>query len=354
VTAKKVALYWHCKTPEGWKRYPASFGRSGKVRPGYAQIGKAQTHYPEGHYELRSTEERKTIWTNVGQEPAHARAEQILAESRMAAKSAAEAAGTQIVETGGRIHLRKKALAYIERQEARGKLKHAERFRSSFEEFQRSSGVEYADQLAEQKILRWYASMRAKGNQDRTIYNKHVSVFGFLKWAGVETKPLAARAPRYTEKEVEVYEPGELKVFFDSLSKPYHGIVFQVLLKTGLRMQEAMFLEWHNFNFDRATLTLRERNAEGFEIKDRAERTLPVPIDLIEHLKEWKKAHIGRLVLGTSNDTPNWKWLSVAQTSTADTARLVERRRSVGTGTCINSAPHTRQICSGLVSTLGR
>ena len=74
-------------------------------------------------------------------------------------------------------------------------------------------------------------------------------------------------------------------------------------------MQEAMFLEWHNFNFDRATLTLRERNAEGFEIKDRGERTLPVPVDLVERLKEWKKAHKARLVLGTSNDTPNWKWL---------------------------------------------
>jgi len=100
-----------------------------------------------------------------------------------------------------------------------------------------------------------------------------------------------------------------LKIFFDALKKPYHRMVFEVLLKTGLRMQEAMFLEWHNFNFGRGTLTLRERNAEGFEIKDRAERTLPVPADLIEHLKEWKETHGGRLVLGTSNDTPNWKWL---------------------------------------------
>jgi integrase len=65
-------------------------------------------------------------------------------------------------------------------------------------------------------------------------------------------------------------------------------MVFEVLLKTGFRMQEAMYLEWHNFNFDRGTLTVRERNAEGFEIKDRAESTLPIPADLIEHLREWK------------------------------------------------------------------
>jgi hypothetical protein len=52
----------------------------------------------------------------------YARAEQILAERLLVAQNAAQAAGTQIVETGGRVHLRRKALAYIERQEARGKL----------------------------------------------------------------------------------------------------------------------------------------------------------------------------------------------------------------------------------------
>ena len=309
MAAKKVALYWHCKTPEGWKRYPAAIGRNGKVRPGHAQVGHAQTLYPEGHYVLRQTEGRKTVWTNVGDDASHAKAEQILVSSRVAAKSAAQAAGTEIVEIGGRVHMRRKAAAFLERQQARGKLKSVERFRSAFDEFIASTRVEYADQLDEQKVLRWHSEMRKKGNTDRTIHNKHISLFGFLKWAGINTKSLVERAPKYTKKEVEIYEPKELKVFFDSLKQPYHRIVFEVLLKTGLRMQEAMFLEWHNFNFDRGTLTLRDRNADGFEIKDRAERTLPIPADLIEHLEQWKEVHGGRLVLGTSNDTPNWKWL---------------------------------------------
>ncbi|MGP8175905.1 MAG: tyrosine-type recombinase/integrase [Terracidiphilus sp.] len=47
----------------------------------------------------------------------------------------------------------------------------------------------------------------------------------------------------------------------------------------------------------------------GFDVKDREERTVPIPADLVGHLKEWKEKHGGRLVLGTSNDTPNWKWL---------------------------------------------
>jgi len=94
-------------------------------------------------------------------------------------------------------------------------------------------------------------------------------------------------------------------------NQPYHRIVFEVLLKTGLRMQEAMYLEWHNFNFQSGTLTVRTKDDLGFDVKDRAERTLPIPADLIGELKVWKETHAGRLVLGTSNDTPNWKWLPV-------------------------------------------
>jgi integrase len=74
-------------------------------------------------------------------------------------------------------------------------------------------------------------------------------------------------------------------------------------------MQEAMFLEWNNINFARGTLTVRAKDDLGFDIKDKAERTLPIPADLVALLKDCKKTHKGRLVLGTSNDTPNWKWL---------------------------------------------
>jgi len=93
-----------------------------------------------------------------------------------------------------------------------------------------------------------------------------------LKWADVDTKKLASKAPSFTEKAVEVYKQDEMKKFFSSLADPYHRIVLEVLLKTGLRMQEAMFLEWHQFDWQRGTLIVRERNEDGFEIKDRAER----------------------------------------------------------------------------------
>jgi integrase len=135
------------------------------------------------------------------------------------------------------------------------------------DEFRAAASVTYLDELTEDIILRWYASLRKRGNSDRTINNKHVSLFGFLRWAGVDTKKLAARAPKYTEKSVEVYNTEQLKTFFASPSVPYHLIVFNVLLKTGLRMQEAIFLEGHDIDFTRGTVTVSEKDDLGFVIK---------------------------------------------------------------------------------------
>jgi integrase len=251
----------------------------------------------------------KMIWRNVGEDAAIAQAQRDNTAKRLVAKAAASDAGLKIEETQDRTRLADKAKAFRDRQEARGKTESVITFDNVIDEFRSVANVTFLDELTEDIILRWYAALRKRGNSDRTINNKHISIFGFLRWAGVDTKKLASRAPKYTEKSVEVYSADELKVFFASLTDSYHRIVFETLLKTGMRMQEAMFLEWHDIDFARGTVAVSEKEDLGFVIKDRAGRTLPIPADLVEHLQTWKEEHGGRLVLGTSNDTPNWKWL---------------------------------------------
>jgi hypothetical protein len=50
---KKVSLYRKCKTPEGWKRYPASMSANGKVKPNTVMVSGVEAAFPVGHYELR-------------------------------------------------------------------------------------------------------------------------------------------------------------------------------------------------------------------------------------------------------------------------------------------------------------
>ena len=137
-------------------------------------------------------------------------------------------------------------------------------------------------------------------------------MFAFLRWCGIDVKNLAQKRPSYTEKVVEVYRRDEITAFFESLKTPWHRIVFEVLLKTGLRMQEAMFMRWTDINWHNGTIAVKQRDEDGREIKDKEERVVPVPADLLDKLKEWQEERRGtKLVLGTRNDTPNWKWLDL-------------------------------------------
>jgi hypothetical protein len=203
--APKVSLYLLCKTPDGWKRYPAAIGRNNKVRPGYAQVGDTQKQFESGKYQLRWVIEGKTFWETVGEDAAFARAALDAKQKTLKAHAAAEDAGAKIVETTGRIDLQKRAKAFVARQEDRGKAESVLTFKSAFDGFMESTNVRFGDELTEQHITRWYGALRKQGNSPRTIANKHQAVFAFLRWCGIEVKKLAEMRPAFTEKVVEIY-----------------------------------------------------------------------------------------------------------------------------------------------------
>jgi integrase len=303
----------YCKTEVGWRRHPAAFGRNGRIRPGYVTVNGGQRHYPEGHYELRMYEGSKVVYKPVGDDPTEALNERDRQANLLVARDTAAAAGVQIVEQQGRALLQERRNAFLERTLARGKDEGEAAYRVAIDDFLAiNRSLRYADEVRESHILDYYSGLRERGNSDRTIHNKHVSLFAFLKWCGLDTKPLAERSPNYTKKRVRIYSRADLQALFAACKKPYHRIVFQVLLMCGLRMQEAMFLEWPDLNFRAKKLHVQEKTDEGFRIKDRAERNVPLPDDLIADLQEWKTNRGDtRWVLGTMNDTPNWKLLQM-------------------------------------------
>ncbi len=83
-----------------------------------------------------------------------------------------------------------------------------------------------------------------------------------------------------------------------------------VLRQTGLREQEAIFLQWVDLDFGRKMLRVRSNPKEGFTIKDKEERVVPIPDALVKDLKSWKAARPkAQFVLGTGIDHPNAKLL---------------------------------------------
>jgi len=50
-----------------------------------------------------------------------------------------------------------------------------------------------------------------------------------------------------------------------------------------------MYLEWTDISAPTKTLTIHSKPALGFRIKDKEERSVPVPDDLLKILKKYKK-----------------------------------------------------------------
>jgi integrase len=328
--AKKVSLIRLCKTNEGWKRYPAVIGGNGRLKPNYASVDGVPMEFKQGHYELRYYIGPKLVYENVGDDAPKALAALEKKRLTFVARKSALDAGVRIVEEVGRVSLRTAAERFVERTKAKGSLVAAEAQRQAVNEFMVSITAEYADEVTEEIVLRHYSGLKKMGNSQRTVANKHTHLKGFLRFAGVDVKTVMAHSPRYVKTRPEVFTDEELKAFFAASTDSYHRMVFLVLLKTGLRMQEAMFLEWRDLDLasKRPTLTLRSKPRYDFRLKDFEERSVPLPKDLAKLLKEWHETHSkSHLVLGTPrNDTPNWKWLQMLK-------RIVARA-DLGCGRC--------------------
>jgi integrase len=303
-------------------------------------------YLPEGYYVLRTYEGKRTVYASVGPDAAEALAEHRRQTGLASLQAEADSYGIPIVSPNtSRVHLPTKRDEYIERHLARGQQRASETSRIAIQDFFDATGIVYADQVNEGAVLKFYSYLRKSGskvkpvklkaevkrkrkpktapgksgNKDRTIYNKHVSLFGFFKWLKLDVKDLAERAPSYTKKEVAIYDDVDLKTLF-AASPPYQRLVYKTLHRTGLHMQEGMNLEWSKVDFRRKKLLVREildtDDVDDVRIKDREERSIPLPPDLAAELRAWKESHPGtRLVLGTKYDTPNWKWLQMLKRS---------------------------------------
>jgi integrase len=311
--AKKVSLVRLCKTNEGWKRYPAVIGGNGRLKPSYASVDGVPMEFKQGHYELRYYIGPKLVYENVGNDAPKALAALEKKRLTFVARQSALDAGVRIVEEAGRLSLRMAAKRFVERTRAKGSIVAAEAQKQAINEFTQSVPAEFIDEVTEGMVLNHYAGLKRMGNSQRTIFNKHTHLKSFLRWAGVDVKTVMQHPPRYVKTRPEVFTDEELKAFFAACTDPYHQMVFQVLLKTGLRMQEAMFLQWPDIDFAGGTLTLRSNPQLDFMLKDFEERSVPLPSGLVELLKEWQSQRsTSLLVLGTPrNDTPNWKWLQM-------------------------------------------
>jgi integrase len=317
---KKVSLLRYCRVDKDgvsvWKRYPAAIGRNGRIRPEFVVIDGQQVHCPAGHYELRYYEGRKLRYENAGDNAADALTAKLAKEKRLAAKTAAQEAGAKIVEEPGRKYIRREAGLYIQDRKNAGFMEAARRAVNVTDEFLAITGKTFLDEITKKDIYDYHEQLRKRGCAPRTVANNHDRLKSFLKFANADFTILPEK-PKYEKTLPTVYtlqETASLLKASKADGNGYMGLVIEFGLKCGLREMEIVHLEWPDIHWTDKVLRVQGKPLWGFRVKDSEQRDVPVPDDLLAHLKTWQenatsvasaKHGKARLILGTKKDRPN-------------------------------------------------
>jgi integrase/recombinase XerD len=278
------------------------------VKPEWVKVkvkGKdTLVHFPEGYYECRYYEGSKVKYQNVGTDAADALAACQKHARLLIARDTAQDAGAKIVEETARKTLRKALDDFLQATEDKGSVvAHAE-YKRTGEAFLAGVQKRFVDELVKDDMLRFYRAMRADGASDRTIHNRHQHVAAFLRYAGVPAA-LIPPAPKFEKKLPEVYSKREIEKFFASLTEPRDVIIYRMAQQLGLREQEIMHGEWPHIDFERKVFRVRSNPKWGFATKDKEERDVTIPRELLDLLRKYRKTHKGTLLTGTASDKPD-------------------------------------------------
>jgi integrase/recombinase XerD len=102
---------------------------------------------------------------------------------------------------------------------------------------------------------------------------------------------------------VKAYREDEVRAFFTACLKyPELWLLFQFFLCTGAREQEVMYAEYADIDFRDGIYTVTEK--ANCRPKDFEEREIPIPMHLVEALRERKKTATSKLSFPTPSDKP--------------------------------------------------
>jgi integrase/recombinase XerD len=172
---------------------------------------------------------------------------------------------------------------------------------------------EYAEEITGEDLRAYMDALERRGLQQRSVCNHYTAIACFLKFCGIDHKPLLDKdqRPRPDDGVPEEYTPEEMKAFFGAIEDERQCLAFELLLKTGLRMREMATLETDDFHLGKdPTVTVQARKPHlNFRTKTGKSRVVPLEKGLALKLKSWRDRNIGkRLVFGTDKGKEDRHW----------------------------------------------
>ncbi len=161
-------------------------------------------------------------------------------------------------------------------------------------------------------LLDYMAALKRERLGDRTIFNHISRINTLLKANGAGNLLRASDWPKYDEKAVTAYHKQEIASLFSGADEAQQ-LLFAFFLATGFREQEVVHCTWGSVDFNGCVISVRSKPEYGFRVKDKEERSVPVPDDLITSLTKLKHTSTSALLFPGPNGKPNGHFLRELQ-----------------------------------------
>ena len=152
------------------------------------------------------------------------------------------------------------------------------------------------------QIQEFYNNLTGRGLSSQTVRHVHKILKNALeqaiKWQLLKQNPAQlVDLPKHKKvQEIRPLTQVEVKFFLENAIYNRWGIVFEVLLATGLRPSEALGLTWQDIDFEKYLLHVRKaltQGEEGWKLEEpktkQSKRTIPLPAIVIQNLAAHKK-----------------------------------------------------------------
>ena len=311
VKEPKVRLYIRVRHADGRDVYAdPAWNKNRSLRAGHALVGGQTAHHPEGVYYLRYARGGKRVWQSVGKDPDLALTAQRNVEhdlrgvalNRVPAPVAPEPKLPRPAQSEATVA---DAIAtYMAEVRAFKSPKTIAACQHMLGQFNKEYAAKPVAQVTRKDLLDHMVFLKTQGAGDRTVYNHISRINTLLRANGMSGLLRSSDWPKYDEKDVDAYHSDELVALFAAASAE-DRLLFQFFLGTGFREQEVMYTTWANVNFRDKVISVRSKPEFAFRVKDREERSVPVPDALVDELFRLRRSSTGALVFPTAAGKPD-------------------------------------------------
>lgn len=321
----KVRLYIRVRLCDGRHAYQAPvWNRNRTLRPGYAMVGEQPEFHPEGIYYLRFLRGCKRIRRAIGPDADAAIVAlqntehdlRSISLGRSAAgftpQLAPDSAPSPAPASPAGVSLSIAINTYVTQLGLFRAPKTVREATRILELFGKGFPGKAIQAVTREDLLSHMAFLQDQGLGLRTISNHVTRIGALLRKHKIVDLLSREEKPEYDEREVAAYSADQLGALF-SAATPEERMLFEFFLGTGFREQEVMFCTWKNVDFTGKVISVKSKPQMGFRVKDKQERSVPVPDSLVASLKKRKKVSTSMLVFPGPDGKPNGHFLRTLQ-----------------------------------------